>query len=121
MLRPKMILVLATALAAPSALAQGTDAGTVPHAVTVAPAALDWTVAASLKATFARYGRLGRNGRQPQFLTDADWPVDVPGSVRGTIEEALKALVAGFDKAPVRPRIEITGNDVIVVSEAGAQ
>jgi hypothetical protein len=120
MLRPKMMLLLATALAAPSALAQGENAGALTQAVAVAPAALEWTVTASMKTTLRTWAAR-QKWPAPQFLTDADWPVDVPGSVRGTIEEALKALVAGFDKAPVRPRIEITGNHVIVVSEAGAQ
>lgn len=120
MLRPKMIVVLATALATPSALAQGTAASVVTHSAAAEPTALDWAVTASLKATLRTWAAR-QKWPAPQFLTDADWPVDVPGSVRGTIEEALKALVAGFDKAPVRPRIEITGNHVIVVSEAGAQ
>ena len=120
MLRSKMMLVLAAVLAAPSALAEGVDAGAVTHPIAMAPAAPDWTVTASLNTTLRTWAAR-QKWPAPQFLTDADWPVEVPGSVRGTIEEALKALVAGFDKAPVRPRIEITGNHVIVVSEAGAQ
>ncbi len=74
----------------------------------------------SLRTTlFAWAGTLG--WPKPQFLTDADWAVDVPGSVSGTIEDALKAVAEGFSQAPTRPRIEVTGNHVILVSEVGAE
>jgi hypothetical protein len=59
--------------------------------------------------------------KTPQFLTEADWPVDVPGSIRGSIEDAFKILAAGFGKSPTRPRIELSANHVILVSEAGAE
>lgn len=84
-----------------------------------APAAA-WPVTASLKSTLSCWAQ--REGwPAPQFLTEADWPVDVPGSIPGSIESALKVLVQGFGRAPSRPRIELSVNHVIVVTEAGAE
>jgi len=76
-------------------------------------------VTASLKTTLRNWAQ--RQGwPTPQFLTDADWPVDVPGSIPGSVETALKVLAQGFGRAASRPRIEISANHVIVVSETGA-
>ncbi len=114
MIRQSLILLLASELALGAAKA---EAATAPTAV--APSA-SWQVTGSLKATVRDWAQ--RSGwPAPQFLTDADWPVDVPGAIPGSIEEALKALAQGFGRAASRPRIEVTVNHVIVVSETGAE
>jgi hypothetical protein len=77
-----------------------------------------WPVATSLRSTVTAWAR--RQGwPAPQFLTDADWPVDVPGSISGSLEHALRVLAAGFGGAAAHPRIVIAANHVIVVSELG--
>jgi hypothetical protein len=92
-----------------------------PTAVTQSPkSTASWPVHTSLKATLQEWAHLQR-WPAPQFLTQADWPVDVPGSIAGTIEDALRALAEGFAKAPVRPRIEVSSNHVLLVSEVGAE
>jgi hypothetical protein len=78
--------------------------------------ATTWRVQSSLKATLQDWARL-LHWPAPQFLTPADWPVDVPDSISGAIEDALRILAEGFAKAPVRPRIEMTSNHVLIVSE----
>lgn len=79
-----------------------------------------WPVRVSLKSTLRLWA--DRQGwPTPQFLTEADWPVDVPGSVSGPIDDALRALAEGFAKSPSRPRIEVTANHVVLVSEASAE
>ncbi len=93
-------------------------ASTIPVAPPLPPAT--WPVQISLKNTLRVWAQ--RQGwPTPQFLTEADWAVDVPGSVSGSIEEALKALAEGFGQSQTRPRIEVTGNHVILVSEVGAE
>lgn len=81
---------------------------------------ISWPVTTSLKSTLRAWAQR-RGWPAPQFLTDADWAVDVPGSVSGSIEDALKAVAEGFSQAPTRPRIEVTGNHVILVSEVGTE
>jgi len=82
--------------------------------------AASWPVAVSLKTTLRIWAR--RQGwPTPRSLTEADWAVDVPGSIPGSIEDALNALAAGFARSPTRPRIEISANHVILVSEVGAE
>jgi hypothetical protein len=82
--------------------------------------AATWRIQGSLKSTLRAWAQ--RKGwPMPHFLTNADWVVDVPGTVTGSIEEALKALADGFSQSPSRPRIEVTGNDVILVTEADAE
>jgi hypothetical protein len=77
-----------------------------------------WPVATSLRATIVDWSR--RAGwPAPQFLTDADWPVDVPGTISGSIEQALTVLVEGFGSAAARPRIVLAANHVILVSDSG--
>lgn len=79
-----------------------------------------WPVATSLKATLRAWAQ--RQGwPEPQFLTQADWAVEVPGSIPGTIEDALKELAEGFGKSSIRPRIEISANHVMLVSEIGSE
>ena len=79
-----------------------------------------WPVATSLKSTLRTWAQ--RQGwPAPQFLTPVDWAVDVPGSIPGSIEDALKALTEGFGKSPSRPRIEVSANHVMLVSEIGAE
>jgi hypothetical protein len=79
-----------------------------------------WPVATSLKNTLRTWAQ--RQGwPAPQFLTPVDWAVDVPGSISGSIEDALKALTEGFGKSPSRPRIEVSANHVMLVSEIGAE
>lgn len=75
-----------------------------------------WPVAISLKSTLREWA-LRANWPPPQFLTDSDWPVDVPGAIPGTIQAAIQALPQGFSRASSRPRIEVTENHVILVSE----
>jgi len=114
MIRTPLVVLIAGALALPPTMAGAAD----PAAGKVG--AGSWPVAASLKATLTAWAR--RQGwPAPQFLTDADWPVDVPGSVGGSIETALKVLAQGFGRAASRPRIEISANHVIVVTETGAE
>jgi hypothetical protein len=77
-----------------------------------------WLVRTSLRVTLQEWAN--RQGwPAPQFLTLGDWPVDVPGSIEGTIEDALRALVEGFAKSSIRPRIEVSTNHVMLVSEVG--
>jgi hypothetical protein len=121
MVRASLILLTATVLTLPSALAgmPAADTGRTLMAAT-AERSPPWPVATSLKATLVSWAR--REGwPSPQFLTEADWPVDVPGSIPGSIEDALRVLAEGFGHAASRPRIEISANHVIVVSEIGAQ
>ena len=123
MIRPLMVLLMGCALAAPGARAD--EVADRPLPVTRAPLHTmpipsAWPVAGSLKATLGNWAK--RQGwPAPQFLTEADWPVDVPGSLPGSIEEALKMLLAGFDKAPLRPRIQIASNNVIVLTALEAR
>ncbi len=110
MIRMPVVLLIAAALALPADWAHAVD-----QTVVTVPAQR-WDVATSLKATLTSWAR--REGwPAPQFLTDADWPVDVQGSLPGTIEGAIRALVEGFSRAPIRPRIELSVNHVIVVTE----
>jgi len=99
--------------------AHGQDTGAVSASALMPPSAADWPVATSLRTTVAAWAhRLGWPA--PQFLTDADWPVDVPGAIPGSIETALAVLLQGFGDAASHPRIVVSANHVIVVSEAGA-
>lgn len=117
------VLALAGTLAGLTAAAGPTSAtfASPGSAPAIAPAvAVVWPVQGSLKTTLRVWAQ--RQGwPAPQFLTDADWAIDVPGTVSGSIDEALKALAAGFAQSPSRPRIEVTGNHVILVSEVGAE
>jgi hypothetical protein len=118
--RPQILLLFMSAYAAPAARAEDVMAK-VPsaHEVPSVPS-VAWPVTTSLKSTLRAWA--ARQGwPAPQFLTDADWAVDVPGSIPGSIEDALKLLAVGFGRSATRPRIEITGNHVIVVSEVGAE
>jgi len=118
--RPQILLLFMSACAAHAARAEDVIAKVPSAHERAMPASASWPVATSLKSTL--YGWAARQGwPAPQFLTDADWTVDVPGSLAGSIEDALKQLAAGFGRSPTRPRIEITGNHVIVVSEVGAE
>ena len=131
MVRPKILLLLASALLAHALQAQaasvnangGGKATVLPKAPAPSftiPASAPWPVATSLKSTLRVWAH--RQGwPSPQFLTEADWAVDVPGVIPGSIEDALKALAEGFEKSPTRPRIEISTNHVMLVSEAGAE
>jgi hypothetical protein len=140
MIRLPLIACLATVCAIPIALAEtvaptGVSAAhpalsrpVSPSSASSSPASFNpassnpqsWPVAVSLQTTLKQWAaRLGWPA--PQFLTDADWPVEVPGSIAGTIDTALTALAEGFAAAPARPRISISANHVIVVSEAGAE
>ena len=115
-LRP--LLAAAMALQPPLCIPSAARAATTSSAE--APASTSWPVATSLKATVQDWAR--RAGwPAPQFLTDADWPVDVPGLVPGSIEDALRVLVSGFGHAPSRPRIDLSINHVIVVTEMEAE
>jgi hypothetical protein len=121
MVRRSLIVMLGSVLGLIPALgaSAGKDVETRPAA---APAlsSSTWPVATSLRATLRDWSR--RQGwPAPQFLTDADWPVDVPGVLPGSIEDALRALAEGFSRASSRPRIELSVNHVIVVSETGAE
>ncbi|MDB5392893.1 MAG: Toxin co-regulated pilus biosynthesis protein, partial [Rhodospirillales bacterium] len=83
-------------------------------------ASAPWPVESSLKSTLGVWAQ--RQGwPAPHFLTEADWAVDVPGSIPGAIEDALKTLAEGFGKSPSPPRIEISANHVILVPEVGSQ
>jgi hypothetical protein len=136
MVRLKSPMLLASALTTLSALAHGspviailgstaTVAAKIPAASPVPStsttrASAPWPVETSLKSTLRAWAH--RQGwPAPQFLTEADWVVDVSGSIQGSIEDALKALAEGFGKAPTRPRIEISANHVMLVSEVGAE
>ncbi len=119
MVRQSLVFIFATGLAL-----QAGAGSPVARAGRPVPAAstsqAPWPVSASLKTTLGNWAQ--RAGwPAPQFLTDADWPVDVPGSLPGSIEEALKLLAEGFGRAAARPRIELTVNHVIVVTEIGAE
>jgi Toxin co-regulated pilus biosynthesis protein Q len=84
------------------------------------PSSPSWQVTGTLRETLQRWAR--RAGwPSPQFLTGADWTVDVPGSIPGSIEDAIRSLIEGFGRSPIRPRIEVSANHVILVSEAGAE
>jgi hypothetical protein len=87
---------------------------------TPAATSITWPVQTSLKNTLRDWAQR-QAWPAPQFLTEADWAVDVPGSISGSIEDALRAVAEGFGEAQTRPRIEVTGNHVILVSEAGAE
>jgi hypothetical protein len=120
------LLLLVWALVAETAVAQQTSTtGPASRPTTIAPSApstapVTWPVQTSLRNTLRVWAQ--RQGwPAPQFLTEADWAVDVPGSVSGSIDDALKALALGFAQAETRPRIEVTGNHVILVSEVGAE
>jgi hypothetical protein len=122
----KILVLTAGALALSTAMAEVAESSAPGTSKSVAsgtarsPVTPVWPVATSLKATLRIWAQ--RQGwPMPQFLTDADWPVDVPGTIPGSIEEALRTLAAGFSRAASRPRIEISGNHVIVVSEIGAE
>jgi hypothetical protein len=119
---PVAITTIATNTAARYRQASQTAASplvTPPLSTPTAPS-VTWPVQTSLKNTLHVWAQ--RQGwPAPRFLTEADWAVDVPGSVAGTIEDALKALAEGFGQSPTRPRIEVTGNHVIMVSEVGAE
>jgi hypothetical protein len=119
MVRQSLIVALVSALGIPANA--GTAISQAPlSASTAATIQAPWAVAGSLKTTLRNWAQ--RAGwPAPQFLTDADWPVDVPGSIPGSIEEALKLLAQGFGRAAGRPRIELTVNHVIVVTEIGAE
>ena len=111
--KPLVLLALA-------AMMLGTDMTAVAGQDVGKAAETTWPVAASLKSTLRTWAQ--REGwPPPQFLTETDWPVDVPGSIPGSIETALKLLVQGFSRASSRPRIEISANHVIVVTETGAE
>ena len=104
------------------AAADPSDTQTAPPLASLTPpaASTSWPVAVSLRSTLLTWAQ--REGwPAPQFLTEADWAVDVPGSVVGTIEDALKALVVGFGESQPRPRLQVTGNHVILVSEDAAE
>lgn len=119
MVRQSLVVVFVSALGVSASaglpITQGPLSGS-PAAASQAP----WPVAASLKVTLGNWAQ--RAGwPAPQFLADVDWPVDVPGSIPGSIEEALKVLAQGFGRAATRPRIELTLNHVIIVTEIGAE
>jgi hypothetical protein len=126
MVRLKFLPLVASALIGSVTYAQGgvvtqtSDAATPALVTLAAPAAESWPVETSLKTTL-RIWTQRRGWPAPQFLTEADWPVDVPGSIAGSIEDALKTLAEGFGKSPTRPRIELSANHIILVSEAGAE
>ena len=136
MVRLKILPLLASALTTLSAVAHGSPAIGIPGSTATVsakftgaspvlptstiPASAPWPVETSLKSTLRVWA--GRQGwPAPQFLTEADWAVDVPGSIPGSIEDALKVLAEGFGKSPTRPRIEISTNHVMLVSEVGAE
>jgi hypothetical protein len=119
-------VLLGAALLTQAAVAQQSPTNRpAPRSKTIASAvspsaSATWPVQASLRTTLRSWAQ--RQGwPAPQFLTESDWPVDVSGSVTGSIEDALKALAEGFSQAPVRPRLSVTTNHVILVSEAGAE
>jgi Toxin co-regulated pilus biosynthesis protein Q len=121
MIRQTLIVLIASGLALPSAIAQVPNSGGGRTAAsgtsTASPA---WPVRTSLKATLGAWAQ--RQGwPAPEFLTDADWPVDVPGTIPGSFEDALRILTQGFGRAATRPRIALSANHVIVVSELGAE
>jgi hypothetical protein len=136
MVRPYILLLLMSALATPIAVAEqattaAADGGNArvstevagassPSPIQASPSSAPWPVETSLKNTLRVWAR--RQGwPAPQFLTEADWAVDVPGSIPGSIEDALIALAEGFGTAPMQPRIELTANHVMLVSEVGAE
>jgi hypothetical protein len=119
MARQKLIPLIVCALMATPAVTRAADddpsAARSAGSLATWPA---WPVSTSLRATIGAWAR--RCGwPAPQYLTDADWPVDVPGSIPGSIEQALTVLAEGFGSAAARPRIVISANHVIVVSEFG--
>ncbi len=119
---PKTTTMAATDNAARYRQATQTAGSTVSTSPLSTPSAapISWPVQTSLRNTLRIWAQ--RQGwPAPQFLTEADWAVDVPGSVSGSIEDALKAVAEGFSQAPTRPRIAVTGNHVILVSEVGAE
>jgi hypothetical protein len=120
MIRRPLILMLGSMIGlAPAIAVAGPDSVKAPVSTAWASSSA-WPVATSLRTTLRNWAR--RQGwPAPQFLTDADWPVDVPGAIPGSFEAALKVLAQGFGHAASRPRIEITANHVIVVSEIGAE
>jgi len=118
MVRLNVLPLLASALITPIAYAQGQAA--ITDARPALPQTAPWPVETSLKTTL-RIWTQRQGWPAPQFLTEADWPVDVPGSIRGSIEDALKILAEGFGKSPMRPRIELSANHVILVFETGAE
>jgi hypothetical protein len=121
MVRRSLIVMLGSVLGLTPALgaSAGRDVETPPAAASAVSSSA-WPVATSLRTTLRDWAR--RQGwPAPQFLTDADWPVDVPGAIPGSIETALKALAEGFGRASSRPRIELSINHVIVVSEKGPE
>ncbi len=126
MVRLNVMPLLASVLITSIAYAQGVGvtetlgdaAAALP--MRVSPTPEPWPVETSLKTTL-RIWTHRQGWPSPQFLTEADWPVDVPGSIAGSIENALKILAEGFSKSPVRPRIELSANHVILVSEAGPE
>jgi hypothetical protein len=118
--RPQILLLIVSACVAYPARADDAMAKVPPSREGASVPSVTWPVATSLKSTLSAWAAR-QEWPAPQFLTDADWTVDVPGSLPGSIEEALKLLAAGFGRSPTRPRIEITANHVIVVSEVGAE
>ena len=122
----KIFVLSASILACSTAIAEaaepaGAEAGKGEAPRTAgASAAAAWPVATSLKVTLRNWAQ--RKGwPAPQFLTEADWVVDVPGVIPGSIEVALRILAEGFGGASSRPRIQVSANHVIVVSEIGAE
>ena len=114
MIRKPLVLLIAGALTLPIGVTAvaGHEAGRGSERA--------WPVVTSLKTTLSSWAE--REGwPAPQFLTDADWPVDVPGSIPGSIENALKVLAQGFGRSATHPRIELSANHVIVVTERGAE
>ena len=83
MVRQGLVVALVSALAFP--VSAGTPIVREPLLGPAGPDKTSWPVAASLKSTVRNWAqRVGWPA--PQFLTDADWPVDVPGSIPGSIE-----------------------------------
>jgi hypothetical protein len=120
MIRQSLALLLASGLPLAPVAAGMPGSGTSEATAISESRSAPWPVAGSLKATLKDWAR--RAGwPAPQFLTDADWPVDIPGSIPGSLDDALRVLVQGFGHAASRPRVELTGNHVIVVSEIGAE
>jgi hypothetical protein len=121
MVRQSLTLLIAGALTLPcfDTGAVAADASKAAASATTG-AVPGWPVTTSLKTTLRNWAQR-ESWPSPQFLTDADWPVEVPGSIPGSIETALKVLAEGFGRAASRPRIEISANHVIVVSEIGAE
>ncbi len=121
-----IVLLLAGGLTAPIADAQATAATPLaPRPISVgtpdaAAESATWRIQGSLRNTLRAWAQQ-KGWPAPHYLTDADWAVDVPGTITGSIEEALKTLADGFGQSPSRPRIEVTGNHVILVTEVDAK